>query len=68
MFYRKGNLFINSIMKHSRNIPILLLSFFSLFVFVDLEVAYTSVSSGYETQIFKESNESKVKKLQEVFR
>ncbi|MDR2411111.1 MAG: hypothetical protein LBD88_00420 [Candidatus Peribacteria bacterium] len=54
-------------MKRLQNIPILLLSFFSIFMFIDLEVAYTSVS-GYETQIFKGSNESKVKKLQEVFK
>jgi hypothetical protein len=58
---------IKFIMKRLQNIPILLLSFFSMFIFIDLEVAYTSVS-GYETQIFKGSNESKVKKLQEVFK
>lgn len=51
-----------------KSIPVLLLSFLSIFMFVDLELAYSSFSGDYETQIFNESNESKVKKLQEVFK
>lgn len=51
-----------------KSIPVLLLSFFSLFMFVNLELAHSSSFSVYETKIFHESNESKVKKLQEVFK
>jgi hypothetical protein len=54
-------------MRPSQNVVVLLISFFSLFIFADLELAYSSISL-YENQIFNQSSEVKVRKLQEVFK
>lgn len=54
-------------MKYLQKFFLILLSYFSLFMFFNLELVHSSFSS-YETQIFHWSNESRVIKLQEVFK
>lgn len=53
-------------MKYLQRFILILLSYFSIFMFFNAELVYSSFS-GYETQIFEWSNDIKVKKLQEVF-
>ncbi len=53
-------------MKYLQSILLVLLSYFWLFVFTDVELANSSFSA-YENQIFEWSSEKKVRKLQEVF-
>lgn len=53
-------------MKYLQRFILILLSYFSLFMFFNAELAYSSFSA-YENQIFEESSEVKVRKLQEVF-
>lgn len=53
-------------MKYLQRFILILLSYFSIFMFFNSELAYSSFSA-YENQIFEESSEVKVKKLQEVF-
>lgn len=53
-------------MKYLQRFILILLSYFSIFMFFNAELAYSSFSA-YENQIFEQSSEVKVKKLQEVF-
>lgn len=53
-------------MKYLQRFILILLSYFSLFMFFNAELAYSSFSA-YENQISEESSEVKVRKLQEVF-
>ncbi|MDR0772347.1 MAG: hypothetical protein LBF15_04925 [Candidatus Peribacteria bacterium] len=54
-------------MRSYKSILTILLSFLSVVLLSHTEFAYTA-SSLYESQIFSESSEVKVKKLQEVFK
>ncbi len=54
-------------MKYIQSILLILLSYFGLFVFSNVELANSSFSA-YENQIFEWSNDVKVRKLQEVFK
>ncbi len=53
-------------MKYLQRFILILLSYFSLFMFFNAELAHSSFSA-YENQISEESSDIKVKKLQEVF-